>query len=553
MTNLADISLKVRNYKCFASEEQGYERILPINLIIGRNNTGKSALLEIVGHVISNADLRRYSFKGQEPQILLSAPLRQIEINQVIDHVRQGNLDVNNEHQFLTDIRTSRIQWTCRLQDAINVVFQPSLSHYFRSQEQHSNHLNFFVNPIKRPFGGLKFRRLSPDRDIKPEVDADINYDAEVPDKYLNANGTMATTLFQQFLNREDLPRELVEKTILDNLNLIFSPDGYFTRIFVRQIVVTSDHRNKQWEIDLEEKDKGSVRVTDSGHGLKTILLVLANLFLVPRFLGHPLHEFIFGFEELENNMHPALYRRLLMYLRDKVKEEGCHIILTSHSHVAIDLSVREKDIAQILHVTHNGEYAEVQTVTDYMHHRKILDELDVRASDLLQSNCVVWVEGPSDRLYFNRWMELFSDDKLKEGVHYQCTFYGGKLLSQLEAIDPWHDTDAEDATDLVNLMKINKHAIVLMDSDQRTADSFINTTKQRIVEQITEMQGLAWVTEGREVENYLPQEALEKMFTGHSLQPLAQYEDIKDFLDNNVKESPKRSSEKILINYLSG
>ena len=33
----------------------------------------------------------------------------------------------------------------------------------------------------------------------------------------------------------------------------------------------------------------------------------------------------------------------------------------------------------------------------------------------------LIWVEGPSDRIYINRWIELFSEGKLEEGRDHQC------------------------------------------------------------------------------------------------------------------------------------
>jgi hypothetical protein len=45
----------------------------------------------------------------------------------------------------------------------------------------------------------------------------------------------------------------------------------------------------------------------------------------------------------------------------------------------------------------------------------------------------VIWVEGPSDRIYIRHWLKL-ADAHLTEEVHFSIMFYGGKLLSHLSA-----------------------------------------------------------------------------------------------------------------------
>src|SRR5262245_3705464 len=40
--------LFIQNYKSFGPDEQGFDGIKPINIIVGRNNSGKSALLDLV-------------------------------------------------------------------------------------------------------------------------------------------------------------------------------------------------------------------------------------------------------------------------------------------------------------------------------------------------------------------------------------------------------------------------------------------------------------------------------------------------------------------------
>jgi len=47
-----DLSIKIRNYKCFGDEPQGFDEILPINVIVGKNNSGKSSLVEAVQYAV---------------------------------------------------------------------------------------------------------------------------------------------------------------------------------------------------------------------------------------------------------------------------------------------------------------------------------------------------------------------------------------------------------------------------------------------------------------------------------------------------------------------
>ncbi|MBM2837859.1 MAG: hypothetical protein HW415_484, partial [Deltaproteobacteria bacterium] len=54
-----NLSIEIKNYKCFGEDPQGFYHLRPINLIIGRNNTGKSTLLEMVERtVMENANFQ---------------------------------------------------------------------------------------------------------------------------------------------------------------------------------------------------------------------------------------------------------------------------------------------------------------------------------------------------------------------------------------------------------------------------------------------------------------------------------------------------------------
>ena len=82
------------------------------------------------------------------------------------------------------------------------------------------------------------------------------------------------------------------------------------------------------------------------GSGLKTIILTLLRIKLEK---GHYSNT-AFIFEELENNLHPEIQRRLFNYLYDFALKNNCQLFITSHSHVAINCFYG-KDETSIYHV----------------------------------------------------------------------------------------------------------------------------------------------------------------------------------------------------------
>lgn len=507
MNNPIDIAIKAKNFKCFGDNLQGFDSFYPINIIIGRNNSGKSALLDIIKYVTSPYNISDVGHKQKNPEVLLIKKLSEDEISQAFPQNVSGGMIPGKSH-YEYGIKWLNKPITIRLTENkpnsfvnIDPPFDVDIKDYIDS----------LAARIQNPISGKKFKRLSADRDIKPEVDGQ---------PVLEENGNGATNIIQNFINKSDLNSSLVEKDLLNALNDIFQPDSEFSDIVIQY------HRSKGvWEIYLEETEKGRIAVSHSGSGLKTVILVLINIILMPNLEGIKLSDYIFAFEELENNLHPALQRRLLLYIQNIAKEKGCYFILTTHSNVIIDLFSKDKN-TQIVHVTHNGKFATCKRVKTYIDNKGILDDLDIRASDLLQSNCIVWVEGPSDRLYFNKWINIWTNGQLKEGAHYQCIFYGGRLLAHLSAND-----EVKNEANGIEILRVNRNAIILIDSDRKSAEMDLNKTKKRIISEIESFSGLSWVTNGKEIENYIPISALKKYLTIDDIKELNPYEDIADYL----------------------
>ncbi|MCU1748558.1 ATP-dependent nuclease [Pseudomonas sp. 6D_7.1_Bac1] len=195
--------------------------------------------------------------------------------------------------------------------------------------------------------------------------------------------------------------------------------------------------------------------------------------------------------EEPEVHMHPKLQRRMFERVLQIAKKKTLQLVISTHSAALINAAV-SSDIK--IFQAQGQKIAEANIA-------EVLDRLGYQAADLLQANCVIWVEGPSDRMYLNSWLRA-KNSSLKEGLHYSIMFYGGRLFSHLTASETALD-------DLISLRRLNRNSAIVFDSDKAGPDAVLTDTKRRLQAEFTAGNGLAWVTEGREIENYLDEAAL--------------------------------------------
>lgn len=193
--------------------------------------------------------------------------------------------------------------------------------------------------------------------------------------------------------------------------------------------------------------------------------------------------------EEPELHLHPLIQRQLLQYLVEETENQ--YFVSTHSAHL---LNATNGAVHRV-HL--EGGHSTVESVADVRKCFQLVRDLGYQASDLLQANAVVWVEGPSDRVYLRHWLAEV-DARLVEGLHYSIMFYGGGLLSNLTASD-------EEVADFIDLTRINQHIAVMMDSDKAKPRDRVGKTKRRVREEVEKRGGVAWITKGREIENYLP------------------------------------------------
>lgn len=486
-------SVKFRGYRCFQGEFSGFDEIKPINVIIGRNNTGKSHLLKLAESMCGERELLKgiadYRCDGVLEEALLKRTFENSSFRNSLYHDPWRNNGVHFKDASVTWFLDSDLH----LRDIeVNVPLGKGLPREIpQIEEVRKEILKEVAQRSSIPLKGKTFKRLLADRDVSPEP--------ESGEMSLGAGGTHATNIVRRFITLANLDRDLIQKDLLSELNEIFEPDATFTEIQVQSHESGGDEPNR-WEIFLGEEHKNIIALSESGSGLKTIFLVLLNLLVIPVISGKSPESFVFAFEELENNLHPALLRRLFGYLEKYAVEKKATIFLTTHSNVALDIFGTSEN-AQIIRVEHDGKQATARTVKTHFDRHSVVSELGLKPSDLLQSNGIIWVEGPSDRVYLNRWIDLFSNGEFQEGRDYQCAFYGGALLARIQFV-----SEEEAEKDLVNLFRVNPNIVVVCDGDRSSKGTRIKSRVRRINSEVKKIPNAhVWITAGREVENYLP------------------------------------------------
>lgn len=479
-------------YRSFGAELQYVPSLSKINIFIGQNNAGKSNVIRFIKEVLG-APLQTPIKLNPLMQHMPTCPPLLVGVG--VSPTKKADALLQGQPQFLKNFVVQVLQAKANLDQTDDTCWtihtipdrKPLLDGWDRAADKLSDQDIYKLwNVLLNHSQGSRKQHWQPDV-IRRLVEN------------LPRVNAIVIPAIREIGEKGSFSDEFDGTGLIERIAKIQNPDahsqhekGQFQAIneFLREVTDRPDAKIEiPYERDtiLVHMDGKVLPIESLGSGLHEVL-ILASAATV-------LSEVVLCIEEPELHLNPILQKKLIRYLQ---KNTSNQYFITTHSAALMDTPE-----AEVYHVRLENGASKLDRVTSDVERSAVCADLGYHPSDLLQANCIIWVEGPSDRIYLNWWLH-FLDPDLIEGIHYSLMFYGGRLASHLTG-----RADSLDVDDFISLRRLNQRSVIMIDSDKDAPRKQINATKKRLQIEFDSGPGHAWITAGREVENYLPVDLL--------------------------------------------
>lgn len=264
--------------------------------------------------------------------------------------------------------------------------------------------------------------------------------------------------------------------------------------------------------------------------------------------------------EEPELYLHPKFQYKLLDIYSNHYKAKNFQFYISTHSNHIIDMMSNEEKISIYTIEKKSVKLFHINNVN--LGDSKPYELLGVKPSSLSIANCLIWVEGPSDMIYFKKWINLV-DPTLVSGSHFEVAMYGGSLYQYLKVIDKKEITE-EDYNDSINefiqILRVNPNFLFIADSDLDSYnDCGYNIKYENIVNDLEKyFKSKPFIfTSGRTIENYITPDMIYSLTKVDSnIQPIDKYEvffhkdtKVQSYYRKNLLPLPRESSDNLINN----
>lgn len=218
-----------------------------------------------------------------------------------------------------------------------------------------------------------------------------------------------------------------------------------------QEFLSTAFFNNEEVLIIPKRKEKGIVYIKighedeypiyNLGDGIQSLIILTFPLF---KYRNKNLLLFI---EEPELKLHPGMQRKLIEILYDKEITKQTQFFMTTHSNHLLDMTLDSNNIS--VYTFHKSldenvsrqKKAKVKVMNVASEGNPSLELLGVRNSAVFLTNCTIWIEGITDRLYIRKYLQVYQEKnevtkKYKEDIHYSFVEYSGNNITHWNFLD---------------------------------------------------------------------------------------------------------------------
>lgn len=476
-----------------------YMRVGKINVFTGLNNSGKSKLLRyLYNYRIDSLPVISFELISSTLNRRNSPVYKRIE-KVFYDYHLKPNLYKTNIEDLHKSMQENEIEG---IDDLI------SICNYIDSQDSRSANRLFLQNfletkannaiekdtflfiPLLRSTRPFNFEGGDKRKEFNTRV-YDFRDNLAIrffDDHFLESQFDNFNIIFSGLKIHEEVQKLLLGSE--EDRKLIADFEKYLSdNIFYKKVSIIPKYKSDTLEIKIG--DDPQLPIFNLGDGVQSVLIILFALFI-----NKEKRMFVF-IEEPETHLHPSWQSMLIDQFFHPLFSEH-KFFLTSHAASIINhpqtMPFRINKVEKKTDSRDSLFYIQSLKLTNEI--KESLKDLGYKASDLLQSNFVIWVEGPSDVIYIRCWLQHFGNS-LIEGVDYSFAIFGGDNLKHIVI-----NSDGNFDLKIIESMCFNYGFII--DSDKTFADKPIDNSKTVLKEKMAASGKFCWITDRREIENYI-------------------------------------------------
>ncbi|MFA1712286.1 AAA family ATPase [Peribacillus frigoritolerans] len=475
-----------------------------VNIFVGSNNSGKSRflrgifsidkslsfmppeemvdvegyynlLIEFIDAIISS--ITKSSLEGIG-ELNVNELISDIEISRLIPFLKEDEDLFKHFHRLVEEVNELNSSSTVTLKSSIEGAAA-------NARDQVMTNLKALINdyqskideiaPCDRTNYKINFKRvyIPTLRGLRGYVDTndtgkDVYKERTKNDYFKEATETLE---IHTGLNLYDEITDMLLGSVQQRYNMLkfqeFLSESFFDG---QQVTLTPVRKSDVIKVKIgTEKEKN---IFELGDGIQSLIILTFPLF---KFLEENLLLFI---EEPELYLHPGMQRKFIEII---MNEQFAHhqFFFTTHSNHFLDMTLDMDRISVYKFKKKLGEHSgnpteeldatfSIENVSN--EDKSVLQELGVKNSAVLLSNCTIWVEGITDRLYIRRFLKVFQEShpdlkQFKEDIHYSFVEYSGGNITHWSFLDD-DEIEADEGHASMNAEKICSTLFLISDKD---------------------------------------------------------------------------------------